>query len=102
MRRLAKQEKIRRGTGAVCPGGWKEIGADDDADGRGWLTKHLVDCSANEYLNEGEDPERLRDLTKLFWKQNRAIEKEKARERAREEGRCTRLRTPMGGAGGGL
>ena len=87
MRRLAKQEKIRRGTGAVCPGGWKEIGADDDADGRGWLTKHLVDCSANEYLNEGEDPERLRDLTKLFWKQNRAIEKEKARERAREAGR---------------
>ena len=87
MRRLAQKEKIRRGNGAVCPGGWKEIGADADADGRDGLTKHLGAHSVNEYLDEGEDPEWLRDLTKLFRKQNRAIEKEKARERAREAGR---------------
>ena len=87
MRRLATKEKIRRGTGAVCPGGWKEIGADADVDGRDGLTKHLGDRSANEYLYSEEDPDRIQHVSKLFWKQIMAIEKQKGRKKAREEGR---------------
>ena len=87
MRRLAQKEKIRRGTGAVCPGGWKEIGADDDADGRSRFTKHLADRSANEYLSGETDPEKIWHLTTSFWKQLMAIEKKLAREENRLRGR---------------
>ena len=86
-RRLATKEKTKRGTWAICPGCWKEIGADDDADGRSRLTKHLADRSANEYLSGETDPDKIWHLTKLFWKQIMAIEKKKVRGQRENEGR---------------
>ena len=86
-RRLATKERTKKGTWAICPGCWKEIGADDDADGRSRFTKHLADRSANEYLSGETDPDKIWHLTKLFWKQIMAIEKKLVREQARLQGR---------------
>ena len=86
-RRLASRERTKKGTWAICPGCWKEIGANDDADGRSRLAKHLADRSANEYLSGETDPEKIWHLTTSFWKQLMAIEKKLAREENRLRGR---------------
>ena len=86
-RRLAKGKGSKKGTWSICPGCWKEIAGDDDADGQMRLTKHIGDRSANEYLYHQEDPDKVQHVTKSFWKQIMAIEKQKGRKKAREEGR---------------
>ena len=86
-RMAAREKNKKKGTWAICPGCWKEIGADDDADGRSRFTKHLADRSANEYLSGETDPEKIWHLTTSFWKQLMAIEKKQVRERGRLQGR---------------
>ena len=83
----AREKDKKKGTWAICPGCWKEIGANDDADGRSRLAKHLADRSANEYLSGETDPDKIWHLTTSFWKQLMAIEKKLAREENRLRGR---------------